>query len=485
MTHVKLSNLMKSAAMAVALLALAAPLTTAEARMRVIEKSSDMKIGVASVAQGTSETMKVDTSYTDLVVGDPDIADVVPLTDRSLYVLGKKLGRTSVSIYGADKQLLGVLDIEVSYDSREMAVELKRRLPDANIKVSSVNGHILLTGTVPDAITLDQAVLIAKQFGPEVVNSMSVDRSQQVMLEVRFLEVSRTAGRELSSRLSVTGPGYSATTGFPGLQTGQDAFGTLTGSIVSGGVNATLAVRALEEKGLARRLAEPNLVALSGDTASFLAGGEFPFPVASGIAGQVSIEFKKFGVGLSFTPTVLKDGLINLKIDPEVSELDNTQGIAIGGVQVPGLVVRRASTTVELKDGQSFAMAGLLQSVNSSDLSQLPWVGNIPILGALFRSTSFQRHETDLVIMVTPRLVRPAVPGQALHSPLDSTKRTNDSELFINGQTEEPTGGPPRRGLLNRGFRDAERTPVQPLPYNTDGHILSVTKPEETTGAIQ
>lgn len=462
--------------MALALLAASQTSATA-AGMQIVERSSEMKIGTVKVAQGTSETMKVDTSFSDIVVGDPDIADVVPLTDKSLYVLGKKLGRTSVSIYSLDKQLLGVLDVEVSYDSREMASELKQRLPGSKIKVSSVNGRILLTGSVPDAVTLDQAVLIAKQFGPEVVASINVDRSQQVMLEVRFMEVSRSAGRELSSRFSVTGPGYSATTGFAGLQSGASSFGTISGSIISGGVNATLAIRALEDQGLARRLAEPNLVALSGDTASFLAGGEFPFPVQSGDGGQVSIEFKKFGVGLSFTPTVLKDGLINLKIEPEVSELDNTQGVSIGGVSVPGLIVRRANTTVELKDGQSFAMAGLLQSVNSSDLSQLPWIGNIPILGALFRSTSFQRRETDLVIMVTPRLVRPAVPGQVIASPLDTTKRANDAELFLAGQTEVP-----RRGVMNRNWRGEE---LQSQPYNTDGHILSLTKPEETTGAIR
>ena len=213
------------------------------------------------------------------------------------------------------------------------------------------------------------------------------------MLEVRFLEVSRDAGRELSSRLSVTGPGWSSTTGFAGVQSGSTPFGTISGTLVTGAYNINLSIRALEEKGLARRLAEPNLVALSGDTASFLAGGEFPFPIQSGDGGQVSVEFKKFGVGLSFTPTVLKDGLINMKIEPEVSELDNTQGIQIGGVAVPGLIVRRANTTVELKDGQSFMLAGLLQSVNAKR----------PLANALARQYSDFRRAVPQRALSAPR----------------------------------------------------------------------------------
>lgn len=452
----------------------------AVAKMRIVERSSDLKMDTVNVAQGTSETIKVDSNFADIVVGDPDIADVVPLTDKSLYVLGKKLGRTSVSIYGADKQLLGMMDVEVSYDTNAISAEIRRRLPHAKIKASSVNGRILLTGSAPDAVTLDQAVQLAKQFGSEVIPSVDIDRSQQVMLEVRFLEVSRTAGRELSSRLSVTGPGWSSTTGFTSVQSGNTPFGNISGTIITGAYNINLAVRALEDQGLARRLAEPNLVALSGDTASFLAGGEFPFPVQSGDGGQVSIEFKKFGVGLAFTPTVLKDGLINMKIEPEVSELDATQGVAIGGVTVPGLIVRRASTTVELKDGQSFAMAGLLQSVNTNDLSQLPWIGNIPVLGALFKSASFQRRETDLVILVTPHLVRPAVPGQVLRSPLETTKRGNDVDYFLGGQQEVT----PRNDRRTR-WEQADERRSAPQPSGDGGHILSVTNPEEATGAVR
>ena len=182
-------------------------------------------------------------------------------------------------------------------------------------------------------------------------------------------------------------------------------------------------------------MAEPNLVALSGDTANFLAGGEFPFPVPQD-NGNITIEFKKFGVGLAFTPTVLSGGRINLKIEPEVSELDPAAGVSVNGTNVPGLIVRRASTTLELRDGQSFAMAGLLQFNNRKLQRQVPWLGSVPVLGALFRSASYQKNETDLVIIVTPHLVKPAVPGEHLVSPLEKSRPTNDVEFFLLGKQE-------------------------------------------------
>jgi pilus assembly protein CpaC len=199
-------------------------------------------------------------------------------------------------------------------------------------------------------------------------------------------------------------------------------------------------VTALETKGVLRRLAEPNLMALSGDAARFLAGGEFPVPVAStpvaGAFPTVTIEFKKFGVELAFVPTVLSRGVINLRVEPSVSELDFQNAVTIGGTTIPALSRRDARTTVELRDGQSFAIAGLLQTRNREDVSQVPWIGSVPVLGTLFRSSSYQQQETDLVIIVTPRLVAPAVPGQRLASPLDSRLPPNDVDFFLNGQME-------------------------------------------------
>jgi pilus assembly protein CpaC len=202
-------------------------------------------------------------------------------------------------------------------------------------------------------------------------------------------------------------------------------------------------------------------VALSGDTASFLAGGEFPFPVQAS-HDRITVEFKKFGVGLAFTPTVLGDGLINLKIEPEVSEIDPTNTIRISDTEIPGLIVRRAATTLELRDGQSFALAGLLQTTNFADQREVPWIGQVPVLGTLFKSAAYQRKETDLVIIVTPRLIKPARPGDKIATPLDGRVAANDIEFFLKGQQEIKV----------------DRTP--PLT----GHILDLT-PEDSIGDLK
>ncbi len=237
----------------------------------------------------------------------------------------------------------------------------------------------------------------------------------------------------------------------------------MVGRLLGNGVRADALLQALEERGVVRRLAEPNLTTLSGDTASFLAGGEFPIPVASNL-GNVSVEFKKYGVGLAFTPTVLGDGVINLKIEPEVSQIDPTTTITVGAITIPALIVRRANTTVELRDGQSFAIAGLLQSISTADQKQLPWLADVPVLGALARSASYQKKETDLVIIVTPRIVRPARPGDVLRTPLDTTKPATDAEFFLLGQSEVTV--PMDRRL--KGRSDGSAPPI--------GHILDVAK---------
>ena len=203
-------------------------------------------------------------------------------------------------------------------------------------------------------------------------------------------------------------------------------------------------INALETQGIARSLAEPNLVALSGDTASFLAGGEYPIPVA-GTLGQITVEYKKYGVGLAFTPTVLSQGLINLRIEPEVSEIDLNNSVSVAnGITVPALIVRRASTTIELRDGQSFAIGGLLQNNTKNQVEQLPWLGSVPVLGTLFSSKSYQKKETDLVIIVTPRLVHPARPGDVLKTPTDKTLPPNDVDFFLLGRNEIPRKNAPK-----------------------------------------
>jgi len=359
-----------------------------------------------------------------------------------------------VTVYAEGKRQLGIFDIEVSYDVSRLATEIRSAV-GPGMRVSSVNGRILLSGVSPDAATLDKAVTIARQFAPDIINTVKVSQPQQVMLEVRFVEASRQAGRELGIQWNARNSKVTANIGSrlppgalptaanigAGVLSGGNPFGFLLGHILAGGMSIDVMINALEERGLARSLAEPNLTALSGDTASFLAGGEYPIPVPGG-NNTITIEFKRYGVGLAFTPTVLRDGLINLKIEPEVSQFDLNNGFALGAglPTVPALIVRRASTTVELRDGQSFAIGGLLQNVNKVNQEQVPWLADVPVLGALFASRSFQKDETDLAIIVTPRIVRPARPGDAIKTPLDNTMPANDVDVFLTGKGETPRG---------------------------------------------
>ncbi|WP_378478422.1 type II and III secretion system protein family protein [Rhodoplanes azumiensis] len=412
-----------------------------------------------TVPIGKSQDVRTDQPFVELSLGDAEIADVNPLTDRTLSILGKKLGTTRVSVYGEGKKLVGVFDVEVSYDVSALAAELAARFPAAKFRVTSVNGRILLGGMAPDAITLDQALVIAREFGPQVINAVQVASPQQVLLEVRFVEATRSAGRELgvqwnawSSNGRFTGNVGSeqgagnlpitqaAGTAAAGVLSGGNPFGFLVGSLVTKGMQIDVALNALEQRGLVRRLAEPNLVALSGDTANFLAGGEYPIPI-SGTFGQITVEYKRYGVSLAFTPTVLNGSIINLKIEPEVSQIDKTTTVSVAnGITVPGLTVRRASTTLELRDGQSFMLAGLLQNDSLTSQDQLPWIGDVPVLGALFSSRMYQKKETDLVIIVTPRLARPARPGDPLRTPLDNTLPANDLDFFAGGKPELDRG---------------------------------------------
>lgn len=429
-------------AMAAALLAflsvaLVSPDGHAADRGRVVRLAPNATQSL-TIAIGATETFRTGAAFVDLVVGDPDVADVMPLTDQSFYIHGRRLGTTTISAYNAEKSLIGSIEVEVSYNTNRLQAELRRRLPGSRIDVSSINGRIVLSGAVSDSVTIEKAIEFAKQFGNEVVNSMTVSQPQQVMLEVRFLEVSRNAGRDLgvSWDIGQSTSRFSAQTGLNPAPS-SSPFGTILGQIFTRGGKADVVIDALEQRGLARRLAEPNLVAMSGQTASFLAGGEFPYPVQAD-QGRVTVAFKKFGVSVNFLPTVLADGVINLKIEPEVSQLDNTNVVSTGTVNVPALIVRRANTQVELRDGQSFAIAGLLQATNSDALKQLPWLGEVPVIGALFRSASFEKKETELVMIVTPRLVQPAPPGTRLKTPLDDNAPANDVDRFLLGRQETP-----------------------------------------------
>ncbi|MGH1350161.1 MAG: type II and III secretion system protein family protein [Methyloligellaceae bacterium] len=394
-----------------------------------------------------SETIQFPRPYDTALISNEKIADVVPLSDSSIYILGKKTGTTRLTVLDKSKSILGIVEIEVTYDLTLMQTELKRLLPASNIKVRSLNGNVLLTGSVPDAITLNKAISFARRFAPDgITNAVKVASPQQVMLEVRFIEANRQAAKELGIGWNVIANKFIGSTllanpvsslanaGTQALAGGQ-TFGTAVASFLAKGTSVDVMIKAMEKRNVARRLAEPNLVALSGDTAHFLAGGEFPFAVI-GPNQTTGTQFRKFGISLEFTPTVLENGLINLKIEPEVSEIGPTLVELGPGSKAPSLLVRKVKTTVELRDGQSFAIAGLLQSTDYKVKDQLPWIGDLPILGTLFRSSAFQRKETDLVIIITPRLVQPAAPTQKLSTPLDDTMASNDIEFFLGGKDE-------------------------------------------------
>lgn len=426
------------------------------------------------VIENKSAVIELTEPFTKVLVANDKIADVVPLTDQSLSIVGKKVGATSLTLLGTNKSVIAEIDINVTHNLRDLRKKLRSHLPHSDVRVSEANGRILLSGRVADARAVEKAVAIAEQYAPRnVTNTLDVRQTQQVMLEVRFVEASRRASTELGIGTRTRGSRFNANSGAQAvvqegilsttsLISGGAPFGTMIARLLDEGTQVDLIVNALEEQGLARRLAEPNLVTMSGVSASFLAGGEFPFPIDAG-NDKVVVAFKTFGVALKFTPTVLSDGLINLQIEPEVSELDDTSGVRLQNVQIPGLIVRRAQTVVEVRDGQSFAIAGLLQHSNTRLGQQLPWIGKVPVLGALFRSAQFRKQETDLVIIITPRLVRPARPGERLATPLDLTKGSNQKEYFLKGRQEAPA--------WRTSTKYARKFPP---PEPTHGHILTL-----------
>ncbi|WP_170151499.1 type II and III secretion system protein family protein [Microvirga subterranea] len=424
--------------------------------------------------QGKFVNARTSGKVSRVVVGNPEIATAVPLTDTTLYVLGKAEGRTNFAVYGTNDTLLGLVNVEVGTDVSDLQQTIQNAVPQAKVRVETINGRTRLSGAVPDGISQRKILEIAEQYSSApVINAMNVTGGQQVLIEVRVVEANRNAGRQLGVSWFARAKGTGIATGTAASQrginvgalfpNGNSPFGTVLAQILGGGISADVLIQALEEKGLGRRLAEPNLTALSGEKASFLVGGEVPIPVAEN-DGKVTVQYKEYGVRLNFTPVVLDSGLINLKLEPEVSQVDENTAIRSATIEIPAFITRRASTTIEIRDGQSLAMAGLLQSLHRKTQDQLPWLGQVPVLGALFRSSSFQEEETDLVIIVTPHLVRPAKPGQPLRTPLDSKSPSNDAEFFLLGQMEVSND-------LQRRF--AEGTDV----IGPFGHIVDL-KPE-------
>lgn len=385
------------------------------------------------VRRGKSAVVEADAPFATIVVADPEIAEAMATSNRSFFLRGKKPGATTVLVYNAAGGIAELIEVEVKLGLEELRADMKRLLPGEPIDVYPVHDGVFLDGRVTTAAAADMALQLAERHVPGgVANGLTVGQSQQVLLEVRFLEASRSAVREIGFGNAINANDFRTMTDSGTVSGLAEKTVALFTNI--GGENIDVQIRALEEKGVIRTLAEPNLVALSGDTASFLAGGEFPIPVASR-DNEVTIEFKKFGVSLDFTPTVLGDGLVNLRVRPEVSALDRSNGIRAANIEIPGISVRRADTTVELHDGQAFAVAGLLQNNYSNDVRQTPWLGSVPILGSLFSSKRYQRNESELVIIVIPRLVQPVSHPDRLGSPLNAFAEPTDTEFFLLGKT--------------------------------------------------
>ncbi|TYB90175.1 type II and III secretion system protein family protein [Oceaniovalibus sp. ACAM 378] len=437
-------------------------------------------VAVASVPAAQAETLRVmngstssalnvpmnravvvesDQPFAELSIANPSIADISTLSDRTIYVLGKAPGRTTLTLLNAEGRLITNVEVQVSPDIAEFKERLRQILPGEPIEVRTANDGIVLSGVVSSITRLDRALDLANRYAPErVSNLMSVGGTQQVMLKVRFAEMQRSVRKSLSSSLAIGGMagGTGVTLGTGSLQganttsvlTGQgynsskESEGALALGFGAGSLQFAVLLEALESKGVVRTLAEPNLTALSGQEASFLAGGEYPVPIVDGDGG-VSISYKPFGVELTFTPRVVDKDLINLQLKAAVSGLDNTVTFQANGFSVNSFRRRETSTVVEMRDGESFAIAGLLEDDFQDLAGQVPWLGDIPVLGSLFRSAEYERKQSELVIIITPHLVTP-VRGEALVLPTDRITPPTESDLFLFGKTAGNTNRPTR-----------------------------------------
>ena len=402
-----------------------------------------------NVPMNRAVVVESDVPFAELSIANPGIADISTLSDKTIYVLGKAPGRTTMTILSPDGKLIANVEVQVTPDIGEFKERLQQILPGEKIEVRTANDGIVLSGTVSSTAKLDRAMDLANRYAPErVSNLMTVGGTQQVMLKVRFAEMQRSVSKSLSSSISIGGTGRAKTGTFINGVDPKNLTGPLTlraGTVGAanigfsvGSLQFDVLLEALEAKGMVRTLAEPNLTALSGQEAKFLAGGEYPIPVAS--KDGITIEYKPFGVELNFTPVVVDGDVINLRINAAVSSIDPQTSINTGtGINVSAFRRRETTTTVEMRDGESFAIAGLLQDDFRDLNGQVPWLGDIPILGALFRSSDYQRSQSELVIIVTPHLVTPTR-GEALALPTDRIRLPTERDLFLFGNVSGKSG---------------------------------------------
>ena len=429
---------------------------------------------------GTSKIIETPKKFKRASLAEPEIADTIVLSTNQVYVTAKKLGTTTLTLWGQDGKVSNVLQVLVTPDVTRLKEQMHMLLPDEpEIQVMSSNEHITVGGHVSNIEALNSALAIAEPFAPKkIINMMQVGGVQQVMMEVKISEMQRGLLKRLGVNFTRSQLGHrdfsigtlNDLTNFnqdeDGIELDISSLSNLFLGFGIGNDAWTLSLDMLKEHGLAKSLAEPTLITESGQPASFLVGGEFPVPIPQNF-NTLTIKFKEFGVGLKFTPTVLSNKRMSIVVNPEVSELDFGNGITSGGFQIPALITRRVKTVVELGDGQSFAIAGMLQDNIRETIQKYPVLGDIPVLGALFRSTSFQKDETELVVIVTPHLVKPIdLAKQTL--PTDHYLEPNDFELMLMGYLE---GAYPEKDVPrpSEAYQVGEPKLATPMPYRHGG----------------
>jgi pilus assembly protein CpaC len=445
-----------------------------ERAVLITDGLDDGKLGLI---MNKSAVLSTRAPYKRVSIGAPEVADVNAIGPNNILVTAKKPGTTQLIVWD-DSDRSQVVDVAVSIDLAALQEQFKQQFPGSKINVSMANGQVVLRGQAPSLLVAEQAAQLAAPFAPKVLNFIEISGGQQVMLQVRFAEVSRSATNQLGFNFGTTDGksvfGSNIGTGPLGLGAGTGNAGsslvapspsptvTLFGTGGIGNTQFAYYIQALRQNNLLRVLAEPNLTAMSGQEASFLAGGSFPVPVTQGGgagsgAPAITVEYRSFGVKLNFTPVVLGDGKIRLKVAPEVSDLDFTTAVQFGGFVIPGLTERKLQTTVELREGQTFALAGLLNNNVSATKDVTPVLGDLPVVGALFRSVRYQRKETELVVIVTPRLVEAMNPAQVPQLPGEKWRHPTEGDLFWQRDIGGPTGdlkkaaAPGRAGVTASG----------------------------------
>jgi pilus assembly protein CpaC len=415
---------------------------------------SSVEHGAITIQSGSGHVITFRSPAANVFVADPKVADVHPASSTSLFVFGVAVGRTTVAALDTAGHLISQYEVTVQpslFGASEAQEAIARMMPGSRIKVQAQARGVLLSGQVDNPSDVAQAMAIAKGYLAEnqtVENELTVQSRMQVTLRVRIAEMSRQVVQNLGINWQALGT-IGSIAHLPALTLNLNADPLLcvgAGTICPSG-NFNGIIDALAQDNLAHVLTEPNLTVMSGQTASFLVGGEFPVPIGQQ-GGQVTIDFKKYGITLSFLPTVFSDGRINIHVSPEVSQLTTLGAVQLTAgnstIQVPALLVRRAETTIELGSGESFAIAGLLQDNISQGVSGLPYLTDIPVLGAAFRQSTFQRTQTELVILVTPIIVRPVSDAASLHLPTDGVTVPNDLErVLLQRQIGRPSTNPP------------------------------------------